>query len=158
MAAAEPVKAAAEEVVTRAEIVTRAKVERPSFRYPVNIAPVGEVEPKVERTRQPDGTYIVTVTGRVYVWQRRKVDGKEVMLKDASYYEKSTGDEPSHDSNKETVSAEQLSPTGTIKRMLTSRTLGIPLWLWSVIAIGSLVIIWVLTSNALQPIIPYELN
>jgi len=73
--AAEPVKLAEEAAVKRAEIVTKPKVEKPSFRYPVNIAPVGEVEPKVERTRQPDGTDVDTVIGRFYVWQKQDEEG-----------------------------------------------------------------------------------
>ncbi len=84
-----------------------------------------------------------------------KVDGKEVIMKNASYYEKSTGDEPGHGSR---IYPEQISTVDAIKRILTSRALGIPLWAWSVIAIGSLGIIWILTSNALQPIVPYELS
>ena len=84
-----------------------------------------------------------------------KVDGKEVMVKNASHYEKSTGDETGHGSR---TYPEQISTNDTIKRILTSKTLGIPLWVWGVIAIGSLGIIWILTSNALQPIVPYELS
>ena len=87
-----------------------------------------------------------------------KMDGKETRIKDSSSYTKSTGDEPPHDSNMETVHTAQLSPTGTIKGILSSRTLGIPLWIWGIIVISSLVIILILTSNALQPIIPYELS
>jgi hypothetical protein len=87
-----------------------------------------------------------------------KMDGKATTVKDASSYAKSTGDEPGHDSPMVMFGTAQLSPTGTLKRMLTSRTLGIPRWVWGVIAISGLVIVWVLTSNALQPIVPYELS
>jgi hypothetical protein len=45
------------------------------FRYPVNISPAGEAAWKVERTREADGTYIVTVIGRLYVWQKRDEEG-----------------------------------------------------------------------------------
>ena len=82
-----------------------------------------------------------------------KVDGKEMMVKDASHYEKSTGDEPGHGSR---TYPEQISTIDAIKRIMTSRTLGIPRWIWGVIAIGSLGIIWILTTNTLQPIVPYE--
>lgn len=52
----------------------RAKPEV-KFRYPVNIAPVGEVEPKIERTEGPDETDIVTVIGRFYMWQKQDERG-----------------------------------------------------------------------------------
>ncbi len=55
-----------------------------------------------------------------------KLDGKEAMVKGSSKYAKSTGDEPPHDSSMGTVSLEQRSPTSTIKRIVTLRTLGIP--------------------------------
>ncbi len=47
----------------------------PRFIYPVNIAPAGEVEPQIERTKAPDGTDIDTVTGRFYVWQKLDEEG-----------------------------------------------------------------------------------
>jgi len=49
--------------------------KKPRFGYPVSWAPAGEVVPEVERTKQPDGTYIVTVMGRLYVWQKLDEEG-----------------------------------------------------------------------------------
>ncbi|MDD5064740.1 MAG: hypothetical protein PHQ35_08300 [Phycisphaerae bacterium] len=61
---AKPVKAIAE-----------MEVKGPRFTYPVNIAPAGKVEPKIERTRAPDGTDVATVEGRFYVWQKQDEAG-----------------------------------------------------------------------------------
>jgi hypothetical protein len=55
--------------------VTETEVEGPRFRYPVNIAPAGKVEPKIERTKAPDGTDIATVIGRFYIWQKQDEEG-----------------------------------------------------------------------------------
>jgi hypothetical protein len=61
---AKPVKAVAE-----------TEVKGPRFVYPVSIAPAGEVEPKIERTKAPDGTDVATVVGRFYVWQKKDEAG-----------------------------------------------------------------------------------
>jgi hypothetical protein len=78
-----------------------------------------------------------------------KTDGKETMLKDASFTT-STGDEPGHGS--------RISTIDTVKHAMTVKTLGIPLWLWGVIVVGGAVIIWIIASTAMHPIQPYELN
>jgi hypothetical protein len=39
-------------------------------RNPVNFAPAGELAPKIEKTKGPDGEDITTVIGRLYLWQR----------------------------------------------------------------------------------------
>jgi hypothetical protein len=49
--------------------------KKPRFRYPVNWAPAGEVTPKVERTKAPDGTDVATIIGRLYVWQKLDEEG-----------------------------------------------------------------------------------
>jgi hypothetical protein len=76
-----------------------------------------------------------------------KTNGKATMVKDASFTT-STGDEPGHGS--------RVSAIDTIKHAVTVKTLGIPLWLWGVIVVGGAVIIWILASNAMPPIQPYE--
>ena len=60
-----------------AEVVVKPEVEvkEPVFRYPVNIAPVGEVEPEIESAKAPDGTDVVTVIGRFYLWQKQDERG-----------------------------------------------------------------------------------
>jgi len=45
------------------------------FRYPVSISQAGDVPLKVERTQAPDGTYVVTFIGRLYVWQKQDEKG-----------------------------------------------------------------------------------
>ncbi len=57
------------------EAVAETKEKGPHFRYPVNIAPAGEVAPKIERTEAPDGTDVATVVGRFYVWQKQDETG-----------------------------------------------------------------------------------
>ena len=61
--------------VKPAEVAVKAEAKRPRFVYPVNIAPAGKVEPKIERTKAPDDTDIATVTGRFYVWQKQDEEG-----------------------------------------------------------------------------------
>ncbi|MHC4482348.1 MAG: LPS assembly protein LptD [Planctomycetota bacterium] len=51
------------------EVVAEPKVE---FRYPVNISPAGEVPPEIYQIPGPNGTYVVTVIGRLYVWQKQE--------------------------------------------------------------------------------------
>jgi hypothetical protein len=58
-----------------AEAVAEKEEKGPRFRYPVNIAPAGTVEPNIERTTVPDGTDIATVVGRFYVWQKQDEAG-----------------------------------------------------------------------------------
>ena len=70
-AAAAPVKAKKE----AAEKVVKREAKEPHFVYPVNIAPAGKVELKIERTKAPDETDIATVTGRFYVWQKQDEAG-----------------------------------------------------------------------------------
>ncbi len=61
--------------VKPAEVVAEPEVKRPRFMYPVNIAPAGEVEPKIERAVAPEGTDVATVIGRFYVWQKQDEEG-----------------------------------------------------------------------------------
>lgn len=58
-----------------AEVEVKPEPKRPRFMYPVNIAPAGEVEPKIERTSTPEGLDIRTVIGRFYVWQKQDEHG-----------------------------------------------------------------------------------
>ena len=71
--AVKPIEGAAEKPAEAVEAE-----EEVRLRYPVNIAPAGEVKPVIERTEGPEGAGIVTVIGRVYVWQRQ--DEKEGLL------------------------------------------------------------------------------
>jgi len=57
------------------QVVAKPEVRRPLFRYPVNIAPVGEVAPKIESAKAPDKTDIATVIGRFYLWQKLDEEG-----------------------------------------------------------------------------------
>lgn len=67
------------EAVKRGEkVVVKPKEKKPEFIYPVNIAPVGEVVPKIESAKAADQTDIATVTGRFYLWQ--KLDEKGGLL------------------------------------------------------------------------------
>jgi len=41
------------------------------FRYPINLAPAGDAPVKIRRSTEPDGTYVVTVIGRLLLWQQQ---------------------------------------------------------------------------------------
>ncbi len=64
-----------EKVFVREKKAPKPEVKEPGFRYPVNWAPVGGVEPKIE---WDDRRKIATVIGRLYVWQ--KLDEKGGLL------------------------------------------------------------------------------
>ena len=53
------------------------EAKEPAFRYPVNIAPAGEVMPKIEAAKVAtlDGADVATVIGRFYLWQKRDERG-----------------------------------------------------------------------------------
>ena len=87
VAAARPKKPAVIEIVVErkkpakpSEVAAKPEAKEPVFRYPVNFAPASEVPLEFESAKAPDGTDIATVIGRLYVWQRQKVRGKEVFL------------------------------------------------------------------------------
>ena len=68
----------------------------------------------------------------------------------------STGDEPGHTSDIEQMDTEKITEEPTIRRLLNVKKLGVPLWLWSLIGAGGLLIIWLLSSNIRPPIEPYD--
>jgi len=41
------------------------------FSYPIRLAPAGVVPVKIDRSTEPDGTYVVTVIGRLLLWQQQ---------------------------------------------------------------------------------------
>ncbi len=55
-----------------AEVVAKPEVKEPRFRYPVNIAPVDEVVPKIEWDEEKG---MGTVVGRFYLWQKQDERG-----------------------------------------------------------------------------------
>ena len=73
-----------------------------------------------------------------------KTNGKMVMTK-ASSYKKSTGDEPGTNSG-----------MGMIIKAMKVKKLGIPVWIWSCIIVVGLLAIWLLFSNIIPPIEPYD--
>ena len=50
----------------------------PQYEYPVNIAGLFKPAPKIENQALADGSYIATITGRFYLWQKRNEDGDMV--------------------------------------------------------------------------------
>ncbi|MHC4103570.1 MAG: hypothetical protein ACYSR9_01415, partial [Planctomycetota bacterium] len=56
-------------------VVPEPVVKKPRFRYPVNMAPVGQTAPQIESAKAPDGTDVATVIGRFYVWQKQDEKG-----------------------------------------------------------------------------------
>ena len=83
-----------------------------------------------------------------------KCDGKEVMLKDSSYT-KSSGDEPSHVEEIEKIDTEK-NTLVMIKKIMKTKKLGIPIWIWSFIIVVMLLVIWCLSSNIRPSIEPYD--
>jgi len=57
--------------VSREQVKPKAKI-----RYPVNLAPAGEIEPNIEAGRSATGKDIATVIGRFYLWQRQDEKGR----------------------------------------------------------------------------------
>jgi hypothetical protein len=45
------------------------------IRYPVNLAPAGDIEPNIEAARSAAGKEIATIIGRFYLWQRQDEQG-----------------------------------------------------------------------------------
>ena len=78
-----------------------------------------------------------------------KIDANATMVKDSSFTT-STGDEPGHGPRVSTIDA--------IKQTVTFKRLGIPVWLWGVIVVGGALIVWIIASNAMRPIQPFELS
>jgi hypothetical protein len=61
--------------------VERAEEKKPRFMYPINIAPAGKVEPKIEKAPSViEGRDIATVIGRFYLWQKIEEEGTERLL------------------------------------------------------------------------------
>ena len=46
----------------------------PKFRYPINLAPAGEVQPEIT-TPEPNEPNVLTVIGRFYLWQKQDEKG-----------------------------------------------------------------------------------
>ncbi len=61
-----------EQAVARQEKARRPEEKKPTFVYPVNIAPAGATAPKME---SDDQRGIVTVIGRFYLWQKQDEEG-----------------------------------------------------------------------------------
>jgi hypothetical protein len=83
-----------------------------------------------------------------------KCDGKEVMLKDSSCT-KSSGDEPSHVEEMEEIDTEKNTYV-MIKKIMKTKKLGIPIWIWSFIIVVMLLVIWYLSLNIRPSIEPYD--
>ncbi|MHC4110023.1 MAG: LPS assembly protein LptD [Planctomycetota bacterium] len=49
--------------------------KEPDFRYPVNFRPAGKAALKMESTATEGGEDVVTLIGRIYLWQKQKEEG-----------------------------------------------------------------------------------
>jgi cobalamin biosynthesis Mg chelatase CobN len=74
-----------------------------------------------------------------------KTEGKMVSAKED--FEKSVGDEAG--------TSDGESEIDSLKEAAKTKVLGVPLWIWGLLVIAVLVIIWILSSNAPQPIEQY---
>jgi hypothetical protein len=76
---AEPVKAAEQKRTEVEQAETEEKT--PRIMYPINIAPAGEVKPKIEKAPSAiEGKDIATVIGRFYLWQKMEQKGQNWLL------------------------------------------------------------------------------
>ena len=57
-----------------AEGITRPEDKMLQFRYPINLSPAGEIEPKFE-SAEVNGVDVTTVIGRFYLWQKQDEKG-----------------------------------------------------------------------------------
>jgi len=57
-----------------AEGVTKPEEKKLQFRYPINLSPAGEAEPKME-SAEVNGVDVATVIGRFYLWQKQDEKG-----------------------------------------------------------------------------------
>jgi len=74
-----------------------------------------------------------------------KTEGKMVSAKED--FEKSVGDEAG--------TSDGESEIGSLKEVAKTKVLGVPLWVWGLLVVAVLVAIWILSSNAPQPIEQY---
>jgi cobalamin biosynthesis Mg chelatase CobN len=74
-----------------------------------------------------------------------KTEGKMVSAKEN--FEKSVGDEAG--------TSDGESEIDSLKEAAKTKVLGVPLWIWGLLVIAVLVVIWILSSNAPQPIEQY---
>jgi hypothetical protein len=58
--------------VEKPEVAVKPEEKKPRFRYPVNLAPAGEVAPNIEWDEEKG---IGTVIGRFYLWQKQDEEG-----------------------------------------------------------------------------------
>ena len=100
------------------KVVVSPEKKEPTFRYPVNLAPAGEEPLHIESVRGPDGTDIVTVTGRLYIWQKQdETDGLLELQADNTVIFSSTR---GLDSNKNQKSSGNILPKGNISAVYMS--------------------------------------
>lgn len=91
--------------------------KEPRYMYPVNIAPAGEVEPKIERTKAPDETDIATVVGRFYIWQKQNEEGGLLELEaDTAVIFYSGAQQPSEDG----AEGGEVLPSGGVRAIYMS--------------------------------------
>ncbi len=57
------------------EIATESQDKKPTFIYPVNLAPAGDKPLQTESIETKDGADVVTIVGRLYVWQKQDEKG-----------------------------------------------------------------------------------
>jgi len=96
------------------------ETKKPRFQYPVSIAGVGDVEPKIESTRLSDGSDVATVIGRFYLWQKLDEQGNllEIQADNAVIFYIGRQLEPAADS--EQTHKERLLAGGVVKAIYLS--------------------------------------
>jgi hypothetical protein len=75
-----------------------------------------------------------------------KTEGKMLPVKDD--FEETVGDEAGTSDDKD--------ETGILTEFVKTKVLGVPLWIWGLMVVAVLVVLWILSSNSIQPIEPLE--
>ena len=101
--------------------VPRPEEKKPSFMYPVNIAPAGEASLDFESTKADDGTDIMTVIGRLYVSQKQDEKGGLLELQADSAVIYSFGEQSRPEEGSESAGPpEDLSGDGRVRAIYLS--------------------------------------
>ncbi|MHC4759692.1 MAG: hypothetical protein ACYTE8_13690, partial [Planctomycetota bacterium] len=105
------------EKIVEMEPVVKKEDKLPLLKYPVSIAPAGDVQPVFERSpaKTPDGFDVVTIIGRYYIWQKRDEKGNllELQADNAVIYYKS--EDSSEDQSAQPLADGTSLGGGTIK-------------------------------------------
>jgi hypothetical protein len=76
-----------------------------------------------------------------------KTEGEMPLVKEDDF-EESVGDESG--------TSDDESEIGVLEKIVSTKVLGIPLWIWGLLIVGVIVVLWILSSPSPVPIEPVE--